>query len=552
MEDRMPHPMGPTPDDGGPAGPMECAAGIGCPVRTKGHQSALDSTPGAQAGVPPPTKRRATPNACATGTHSARGCWLTPSEEAVQTRAAFDKRYPVHGVAFHVLSQVFERPTAAAPVIGYMRRGARFRATQSIRGKGCVGRWHGLPAGGFVCGSRGFLLARHPPDFAHAPAFPRLSDRLPYPYLKTVARDVPQYWRIPTVDEERAAQAALMAIARDRTTPTGLEQLEPTDAPDSGGSKQIRATHEPAEDPTESPTPEADTEKARDERLPDYVRLVMGPGFYVTEDSLDRSRAPSETGPATARKRESDFVRTVRGAYVRRDALVPGSDPRLRGHRLGSDLRLPLGMVYLKRTRTARRDPVTGGFAAAAALARFAAASLTGRSQRIGAVSHQQAADGRWIPTRALRIARARRRPPLVPRTGRWIHVDLAEQVLVAYEGDTPVFATLVSTGKPGFETPNGLFRIQAKHVSTTMDGTQGDDAYRIEDVPWTMYFQGSYALHGAFWHKRFGRVRSHGCVNLAPADARHLFAWSTPVLPSGWHGVLAQPKKHSTYVMID
>jgi lipoprotein-anchoring transpeptidase ErfK/SrfK len=116
------------------------------------------------------------------------------------------------------------------------------------------------------------------------------------------------------------------------------------------------------------------------------------------------------------------------------------------------------------------------------------------------------------------------------------------------------VFATLVSTGKPGHETPTGLYRIQSKHVSTTMDDDASEDgAYSIEDVPWTMYFHGNYALHGAFWHYTFGRVRSHGCVNLAPADARWLFQWSSPTLPASWHGIFADPRQNpGTFVFIE
>jgi lipoprotein-anchoring transpeptidase ErfK/SrfK len=119
--------------------------------------------------------------------------------------------------------------------------------------------------------------------------------------------------------------------------------------------------------------------------------------------------------------------------------------------------------------------------------------------------------------------------------------VDLDRQTLTAYEGDTPVFATLVSSGVPDHATPLGLYRLHAKHVATTMaDDLAADGPYSIEDVPWTMYFLGSYALHAAFWHDRFGLQRSHGCVNLSPRDARWLFFWTLPELPSAWHGVLA------------
>ena len=58
--------------------------------------------------------------------------------------------------------------------------------------------------------------------------------------------------------------------------------------------------------------------------------------------------------------------------------------------------------------------------------------------------------------------------------------------------------------------------------VVVERDGTvAGDLPYSIEDVPWTMYFLGGYALHAAFWHDKFGTRRSHGCA--APEGcARH------------------------------
>ncbi|MCA9697792.1 MAG: L,D-transpeptidase, partial [Myxococcales bacterium] len=120
-----------------------------------------------------------------------------------------------------------------------------------------------------------------------------------------------------------------------------------------------------------------------------------------------------------------------------------------------------------------------------------------------------------------------------------------------------PVYVTLVSTGKKGtneepFDTPVGRYRIYSKQVTSNMDGTTATDGnYAIQDVPWVMYFEGSYALHGAFWHQSFGYVRSHGCVNLGPSDARWLFMWSTPYLPEGWHGVKTSDDNPGTTVVI-
>jgi lipoprotein-anchoring transpeptidase ErfK/SrfK len=106
------------------------------------------------------------------------------------------------------------------------------------------------------------------------------------------------------------------------------------------------------------------------------------------------------------------------------------------------------------------------------------------------------------------------------------------------------VYATLVSTGLKEHETPLGSFRIHKKYVSNSMSDIGADAAdarYSIDDVPWTQYFKGSLALHAAFWHGHFGLKRSHGCINLSPADAFYVFQHTWPELPKGWHGISTQ-----------
>jgi lipoprotein-anchoring transpeptidase ErfK/SrfK len=166
----------------------------------------------------------------------------------------------------------------------------------------------------------------------------------------------------------------------------------------------------------------------------------------------------------------------------------------------------------------------------------------------------------RWM--RARDLARPKALDPPAEVTGeteRWIDVDLAQQALVAYEGRRPVFATIVSTGRgkaspppragapappadTDFSTHPGVFHVWVKVFTTKMDNLDKEDVdrhYAIEDVPWVQFFDKAIALHGAFWHHDFGRVHSHGCVNLAPLDARWLFAFTSPHLPVGWMAVL-------------
>jgi lipoprotein-anchoring transpeptidase ErfK/SrfK len=106
------------------------------------------------------------------------------------------------------------------------------------------------------------------------------------------------------------------------------------------------------------------------------------------------------------------------------------------------------------------------------------------------------------------------------------------------------VYATLISTGEAGLEDPEhstatkrGIFRIHTKYVSVTMDSDMVGEEFELRDVPYVQYFEGGYALHGAYWHDGFGRPKSHGCINLAPEDARRLFFWTDPEVPRGWHG---------------
>ena len=135
----------------------------------------------------------------------------------------------------------------------------------------------------------------------------------------------------------------------------------------------------------------------------------------------------------------------------------------------------------------------------------------------------------------------------------KWIDVNLHRQTLVAFEGTPPVYATIVSSGRNEHETVTGSFHIREKHIASTMDGAADIAAagpYSIEDVPYIEYFSGGYALHGAFWHAEFGHVKSHGCVNLAPWDAKTIFGWTDPQLPEGWHAVMATKDKPGTRVV--
>jgi hypothetical protein len=121
--------------------------------------------------------------------------------------------------------------------------------------------------------------------------------------------------------------------------------------------------------------------------------------------------------------------------------------------------------------------------------------------------------------------------PPEGVDNGRWVEVNLKDQTVAVYDQGQLVFATLVASGIEPFWTKPGLFQIYQKHDSTPMRGAfeaDRSDAYYLEDVPWTMYYDEARALHGAYWHNGFGSPRSHGCVNMSVGDSRWLYDWAT------------------------
>jgi hypothetical protein len=135
-----------------------------------------------------------------------------------------------------------------------------------------------------------------------------------------------------------------------------------------------------------------------------------------------------------------------------------------------------------------------------------------------------------WIDKTKTALVYPAEQPPAGVDNGRWIEVNLYEQTISAYQQNRLVFATVTSTGIPGWWTRPGLFQVYEKLESTPMSGAfeaDRSDYYYLEDVPWTMYFDEARALHGAYWHNYFGYEQSHGCVNLSPGDSHWLYLWA-------------------------
>ena len=380
----------------------------------------------------------------------------------------------------------------------------------------CHTGFHAMYPTGYACAGEGIALGDTPPAPTPPPAEdeapraggerfvidpPARDAALPYRYYFVKEDLVPEYHRLPSRDEQRDALAF-----RDRYL-----ALKRTNERLAGKLLAGELTNEL--------------------KRPAIVRGFLDRGFFVAGSGIE-TRASRR------------FVRTVRGRYIKEAQLEPRSGASFHGVELGKEHALPIAWA-VRASRPMRAITLADGqrrFAddeTVPALERLAIVPWLRRERVEDRVLHVLT-DGHYVRDWFLAVAEPIPPPEGVTAEEPWVHVDVGEQTLVLYRGPTPIYATLVSSGIVGHDTPVGLFSIRSKHIAETMSNIGGDEAdrYAIEDVPWTQYFRGSIALHGAFWHERFGLKRSHGCVNLAPIDAHRIFDETWPAVPEGWHGV--------------
>jgi len=146
--------------------------------------------------------------------------------------------------------------------------------------------------------------------------------------------------------------------------------------------------------------------------------------------------------------------------------------------------------------------------------------------QRAGDWEWYQVGRGEWIEQRNVARVVPDTTPPPGVDADKWVTVNLYEQTVAAYEGGQLVYATMVSTGRNGFWTKPGLFKVWVKLEQDLMTGgIPGEPGfYYLQHVPWVMYFDEARALHGTYWHAKFGTTTSRGCVNLPMTDAQWLY----------------------------
>ena len=439
---------------------------------------------------------------------------------------------------------VFATPSAAALKLGYLRAGASSQTTAKPAGfDGCPGGWYRVEPEGFVCaGPTATLDARDPAVIATQGTRPDLSRRLPYIY-GTVRKPGPIYGRVPSAAELAQAEPDLAErmgawLAADGEIGAGYAP-QVWLAAAAPGVSAAQAWAAQSSDPL---PPYLELAGRSATQAPVVERMKPKVGYSLLETFLSAGRRYGVTSDLT---------------LVPIDRLRPIQGSSFHGVEIGKEIMLPFAFVRSPDAKYWEYDKRARKFREAEAAEYRAAVHLTGKQQFFHGRLHFEVDGGKWLSDQdASRIDPAKRMPAWGKNGEKWLDINVTKQTLVAYDGEKPVYATLISSGEAGLGDPEhttatkrGIFRIHTKHLSTTMASDEVGEEFELRDVPYVQYFEDGYALHGAYWHDRFGVPKSHGCINLAPEDARRLFFFTEPEVPRSWHARLLPLKGTIVFV---
>lgn len=440
--------------------------------------------------------------------------------------------------------RIHRAPDRDAKLLGFLRGGAAVRASGKSFGstKDCAGGWLGIEPGGWVC-KDDVTQERSHPILEAVTRGPNFAEKLPYMY-GTVTRGGPVYARIPTSAEVKSAEPGLAKH---------LSKWRSDKQSGASYGLDVWLRHEKAKS---GDALELFESKVTDEDLPPFLRDgKVAPNLsgliersdMVRVDQVDRRQGRSFIDTFLVEGRRFNLTPDLLVIPADRFRPIRGSD--FHGYPVGElGIEPPFAIIRREGAKRFVWSASKGRMVAEGPLEFRSLVKLTGKQKFQGGVLHFETSEGFYVDDRhASRVDLAKRWPKWAQEGAKWLDVNLTKQVLVAYEGQKMVYATLVSSGEDGLADPEtskratirGIYRIHTKHVSVTMDSTAVGEEFELRDVPYVQYFNEGYALHGSYWHDRFGTPKSHGCINLSPEDARRIFFWTEPSVPEGWHGAM-------------
>lgn len=455
--------------------------------------------------------------------------------------------------AIEMAAPIYLKPDRRSQKIGYLRAGATVvRGEKPAAFDDCQGGYYRVAPAGYICASDSATIDMKHPLLRALTRRPDLSKPMPYPYA-FVRAIAPNYYRPPTKAEQFQYEMRLKEHLRSyKRLQKKWDEVE-VGANDVPLDAEGNAIGEP---PAEVPDLSDQVLYGGDgnDAIPWFFqggrKIPNISSFKVPDYAIITNRVARHAGLALIGTFMGDndrrFAMTTDARLVPTSKLKPARGSTFHGVDMSKGWELPL--AFARVTDGYTYDTSERSLKKVGPLKFHKPIQLTGKSTRIGETRLVEAKDGTWLKDSDVAIAvKPSELPSFAKTTKKWIDVSILSQILVLYEGTKPVYVTAVATGRDGlgdpkktFSTVRGTFKIREKHVTTTMDSHEVGNKFELRDVPWVEYFEAGYALHAAPWHDEYGKPRSHGCINLSPIDARRVFMWTDPPLPTEWHGVQA------------
>lgn len=518
---------------------------------------------------------------------------------------------------------IMAEPNSSAKRLGYMRLGEVMRRDEEPVGKaGCPGGWYKAQPRGYVC-KNDDVTTDPENDILRASSIvrPDLASAMPYRY-GFVRATLPLYLRAPTKAEQLKSEMSLKEHlerwdkSKDELNKVTLgsydvpvdergvgilgKQVGEVDSPSTSWGQGVLFGGQSDDDPIPWWL-----EGGR--KIPNLADFKVPP-FAVFADRARRHTGLSFVG--SFHMGEEGFNRrfaiTTDMRLAPTSKVKPDSGSPWHGIELGEGRNAPPMPFAWVRTSDAKAYRLSNNKAVATGkLEKRSIVLLTGRRVPGPDDFYWELKNGMYIKaTQAGVVREPAEWPPVAKKGLKWIEVSIENQTLTLWEGQKPVYATLVSTGQDGMKDPKttkstvrGTFQIQSKHITATMDSNEGtggsikvakassgdsggakdqfvaaqsqtakkrekdpeygvtkrrgEGTFWLRDVPYVQFFEKAYALHVAYWHDVFGIARSHGCINLAPLDGKYIFGWTDPPVPPGWHGLVVNNDPIATTIIV-
>lgn len=480
---------------------------------------AVAIAPTAEPGVAPPAEPEPEPApAAATDANDDDEPESEPSpttQQDPEPELQVDPQHLLVAIARETL--VYQRPSFKSQKIGYLRAGAQVRRDGEPAAHGdCKGGFYRIMPEGYVCVGPSATLDPNHPVAQFSRVRPDRSASMPYLYARSSYPTPPFYNRLPSKAEQQREEVELGRHLELNSALAWRNVLsDPTPAFLAAGGQ--------------APTPFGYAKESN--------KLTSG---RALPDSSFGLLAVYDQGGRR-------FGLSTDMSLLPLDRMKPVVASTFHGIPLGVGATLPVVFVRARNALLYSGNPGTG-LSVARPLGYREALPITGKSRTLSGLTYLETTSGEWLRDENLvRVEKFTQKPGWVKPGRTWIHVSILKQSMVAYEGETPIYVTLVSTGADGLGDPKtthstvrGQFLIHTKHVTATMDSDETGDSFDLRDVPYVQYFSEGFAFHAAYWHDTFGTPHSHGCVNLSPADSRWLFHWTDPPVPQTWHGAMS------------